>query len=188
MTKDPYEVLGVRHGATEEEIKAAYRRLAKKYHPDLHPGDPEAARRMNEINAAYDQLKNPEEYQRQQAAEQNARQNAQDPFAGFYGGFYGQADPGDQRDNSYYYYYSGDQNQQPRRSARPFRLFRLVILFMLFSSLLSMCSYGGLYRYTYPGYGYYYYTYGGQEDSQSSEGSGSEEYHGYYGSGSPQFG
>lgn len=56
---DPYSVLGVSKEASEEEIKKAYRRLAKKYHPDLNPGDPEAARKMNEINAAYDQIKNP---------------------------------------------------------------------------------------------------------------------------------
>ena len=56
---DPYSVLGVSKDASEEEIKSAYRRLAKKYHPDLNPGDPEAARKMNEINAAYQQIKNP---------------------------------------------------------------------------------------------------------------------------------
>lgn len=48
---NPYTVLGVSPGATEEEIKSAYHRLAKKYHPDLHPGDEEAARKMKEINA-----------------------------------------------------------------------------------------------------------------------------------------
>lgn len=56
---DPYSVLGVSKDASEEEIKRAYRRLAKQYHPDLHPGDPEAARKMNEVNAAYEQIKNP---------------------------------------------------------------------------------------------------------------------------------
>lgn len=57
---DPYSVLGVSPNATDEEVKAAYRRLAKKYHPDLNPGDESAAKKMNEINAAYDQIKNPQ--------------------------------------------------------------------------------------------------------------------------------
>lgn len=58
MNRDPYEVLGVPHGASEEEITKAYRKLAKKYHPDLNPGDEAAAAKMSEINAAYDQIKN----------------------------------------------------------------------------------------------------------------------------------
>ena len=57
---DPYKVLGVSPSASDEEIKTAYRNLAKKYHPDLNPGDKYAAERMNEINAAYDQIKNPQ--------------------------------------------------------------------------------------------------------------------------------
>ena len=61
MINDPYKVLGVSPDASDEEIKKAYRSLAKKYHPDLHPGDAEAERRMNEINAAYDQIKNPQQ-------------------------------------------------------------------------------------------------------------------------------
>lgn len=61
MIKDPYQVLGVSHDASDDEIKAAYRNLAKKYHPDLNPGDAAAAERMNEINAAYDQIKNPKQ-------------------------------------------------------------------------------------------------------------------------------
>ena len=56
--KDPYDVLGVPRNASDEEIKAAYRRLAKQYHPDRNPGDASAAEKMNEINAAYDQIKN----------------------------------------------------------------------------------------------------------------------------------
>ena len=65
MIDDPYKVLGVDRNATDEEIKQAYRRLAKKYHPDLNPGDQEAARRMQEVNAAYEQIKNPEKAQSQ---------------------------------------------------------------------------------------------------------------------------
>ena len=60
---DPYSVLGVSPNASDEEVKAAYRKLAKKYHPDLNPGDENAARKMNEINAAYDQIKNPQAQQ-----------------------------------------------------------------------------------------------------------------------------
>ena len=59
--------MGVSPDATENEIKQAYRRLAKKYHPDLNPGDPEAARKMNEINAAYEQITLPYGYSEEQA-------------------------------------------------------------------------------------------------------------------------
>lgn len=58
MNKDPYEILGVSRNASDEEIKKAYRDLAKKYHPDRNPGNEAAAKKMNEINAAYDAIKN----------------------------------------------------------------------------------------------------------------------------------
>ena len=58
MVQDPYKVLGVAPDASDEEIKKAYRDLTKKYHPDLHPDDKDAAQKMNDINAAYDQIKN----------------------------------------------------------------------------------------------------------------------------------
>ncbi len=51
--RDPYEVLELKPGATDDEIKAAYRRLAKKYHPDLNGGSAEAEAKMKEVNEAY---------------------------------------------------------------------------------------------------------------------------------------
>ena len=79
---DPYKVLGVSPNASDEEIKRAYRALAKKYHPDRNPGDPEAARKMQEVNAAYEQIKDPDAYKRSQSG-------------GGYGGYnpYGSYDP-----------------------------------------------------------------------------------------------
>lgn len=81
MYQDPYKVLGVSPDASDEEIKKAYRDLTKKYHPDLNPNDPEAAKKMNEINAAYDQIKNG-------TAQQTAGQGY--GAYGSYGGYGGQ--------------------------------------------------------------------------------------------------
>jgi molecular chaperone DnaJ len=57
MISDPYKILGVSPDASDDEIAKAYRKLAKKYHPDLNQGDTEAAKKMSEINAAYDMIK-----------------------------------------------------------------------------------------------------------------------------------
>jgi len=57
--RDPYEVLGVGHGATPAEIKAAFRRLAAQHHPDRNPGDPEAQARFKEVNLAHQILSDP---------------------------------------------------------------------------------------------------------------------------------
>ena len=85
MVSDPYRVLGLSPGASDEEVKAAYRALAKKYHPDLNPGNPRAAEQMNEINAAYDQIKNP------QAQDPGYGSGAYGAYGGTYGGTWGGA-------------------------------------------------------------------------------------------------
>lgn len=54
---NPYEVLGLRGDATDEEVTQAYRKLAKKYHPDLNPGDKNAEEKMRQVNAAYEQIR-----------------------------------------------------------------------------------------------------------------------------------
>jgi DnaJ-class molecular chaperone len=62
--KDPYEVLGVPRTAGDAEIKKAYRRLARKFHPDVNPGDAGAHKRFQEIAAAYEILKDPKRKER----------------------------------------------------------------------------------------------------------------------------
>ncbi|MCC2113414.1 MAG: DnaJ domain-containing protein, partial [Hyphomicrobiales bacterium] len=54
--RDPYSVLGVPQTASEADIKKAFRKLAKKYHPDSQSGDPKAKDRFNEVNTAYEIL------------------------------------------------------------------------------------------------------------------------------------
>ena len=80
MVNDPYQVLGVPRGASQEEIKKAYRQKAKQHHPDLHPDDPRATEKMNEINEAYDMLMHPEKYTGARQA-----QSGYNPFGGGYG-------------------------------------------------------------------------------------------------------
>ena len=54
--KDYYKILGVEKSATSDEIKSAYRKLAKQYHPDLNPNNPEAAAKFKEVGEAYEVL------------------------------------------------------------------------------------------------------------------------------------
>ena len=59
-SKNLYQVLGVAKGASQDEIKKAYRKLARQFHPDKNPGDASAEERFKEVQAAYDVLSDPE--------------------------------------------------------------------------------------------------------------------------------
>ena len=108
MIDDPYKVLGVSRDATDEEIKSAYRRLAKKYHPDLNPGDAEAAKKLQQVNAAYEQIKNPEKAAQSQRSGSSGGYGGgyYDPFGGYgpFGGGYRQYGGSSEQ--------TGDQYQQ----------------------------------------------------------------------------
>jgi DnaJ-class molecular chaperone len=82
-TEDPYKVLGVARDASQEEIRRAYRKLAKQFHPDLNPGKKEAERRFKEINAANDLLSDPEKRARFDRGEIDAA-GVERPEHGFY--------------------------------------------------------------------------------------------------------
>jgi DnaJ-class molecular chaperone len=87
--RDPYEILGLDRSADEAAIKAAYRKLAKRHHPDLHPGDKKAADRFSELNNANDLLSDPERRARFDRGEIDAEGHEVPPRGPFYRDFRG---------------------------------------------------------------------------------------------------
>src|SRR5512136_1867250 len=84
--RDYYEVLGLKKGASADEIKKAYRKLAVKYHPDKNPGDKAAEDRFKEINEAYAVLSDPQkkaQYDQFGASGFHQRYSQEDIFRGF---------------------------------------------------------------------------------------------------------
>jgi len=82
MAKNPYTLLGVAKSSTDKEIKSAYRKLAKKWHPDVNPGDAKAEAKFKEITAAYNLLSNPKLRKQYDTGQVDASGQQQNPFAG----------------------------------------------------------------------------------------------------------
>lgn len=79
---NPHQILGIDQSASEDEVKKAYRKLAKQYHPDLNPGNKQAEEKFKEVNEAYERITQPEKFR-------------QDSFRGQGGGFSGGVDIND---------------------------------------------------------------------------------------------
>ena len=152
MAKNPYTVLGVSETATDEEIRAAYRRLAKQYHPDLNPNEPIAAAKMNDVNVAYDQIKTAEKraaYKASQSSQTFYQQTSYgyDPWqtyhrtgSGYYGGSY---TGNSENDNEPPFGWSSifeEQRRRQRTTSQQYRPFRLLYVFLAFMMILWMTS------------------------------------------------
>jgi DnaJ-class molecular chaperone len=112
--RDPYETLGVSKTATQDEIKSAYRSLAKKYHPDLNPGNKEREARFKEISAAYEKIGEPEARKKFDRGETEEMAGAGAGASGF-GGFGGFGGGG-----PFYYQTQGDGADGGRYSSFSF--------------------------------------------------------------------
>lgn len=116
--RDYYEVLGLQKGASDDEIKKSFRKLAKKYHPDLNPGDKEAEKNFKEVNEAYEVLSDSDKKARYDAyghagVDPNFGAGAGGGFGGGFGGFSDFGDIGD----IFSSFFGGGASQSQRRNA-----------------------------------------------------------------------
>ncbi len=139
---DPYRILGVSENATDEEVTAAYRRLARRYHPDLNGGSPEAEEKMKEVNTAYDLIR------ARRAGKEPSGASAQqgNPYYGYGTGnpYYGYGEGKEDEDGTYFTGYGPFGPFRVYRTSRPprrrFSFFRLLLALLLLSALMRGCS------------------------------------------------
>lgn len=128
MARDPYEVLGVPRDASADDIKSAYRRLAKRYHPDLNPGDPDAAQKMNEVNQAYERIKDPQAY----------RQPSPNPYETDYTDYTWSGNVNEEHENPFEAFFRQyQQSSYQYRRTRPVSVFRIILVVYLLLNLVS---------------------------------------------------
>ena len=115
--RDYYEVLGIQKGASEDEIKKAYRKMAKQYHPDLHPGDKEAEANFKEVNEAYSVLSDADKKARyDQYGHAGVDPNMGGGGFGGFGGGFGGFDFGDIGDIFGSFFGGGGSSQRSRNA------------------------------------------------------------------------
>ncbi len=134
---DPYQILGVLKTASDQEIADAYRRLARKYHPDLNQNDPSAEEKMKEVNAAYQRI---QDIRAGKVPPQNPGFDpyGQDPYGA---GNYGPFGNGTGGYGPYSYGPFGPyRTYRTVRRVRPFSFFRFFLTLMLLSFLMRACA------------------------------------------------
>ncbi|MBQ9967552.1 MAG: DnaJ domain-containing protein [Oscillospiraceae bacterium] len=131
MARDPFEVLGIPRDASDDEIKSAYRKLAKRYHPDLNPGDPSAAQRMHEVNEAYERIRNGYVPHEQTAYRDPYHQDTCTPNDG------AEADIFDDLFGDVFDAFENRQSSRPERPIRLWPILKLVVVIYLLTSLVS---------------------------------------------------
>lgn len=195
--RDPYEVLGVPRGASEEEVTKAYRALAKKYHPDLNPGDETAAQKMSEINEAYDRIRSGDTQPSYTGTGSSAygrpgasgpywygtgNGSGQDPFQEFWKWYtatqqQARSQQQQQQQQQYQQYRRYQQQQQQRQTYRRpssgLGCFRFLAWFIGIQMILGLFSL----LFNTCGTGYYYYN---NYDNNSQSAGGNDYYNEYY--------